>query len=291
MGDIRVGISGWKYGPWRGEFYPKKLAQKRELEYASRQLNSIEINGTFYGLQTPDSYRRWSADTPNDFIFAIKGPKYISHQKRLRDIRIPLANFFASGLLLLDKKIGPILWQFPPWEQFDKERFADFLDLLPRSTHDAAKLAADNTIRISDRKWTKPVADQKLHYAFEPRNESFNTPQFIKLLRRYNSAFVFADNAGKWPAPEDVTADFIYIRLHGAEELYASGYTGRQLKRWAKRIRYWQKGSEPPDAKLVAKKRADRKTGRQVYVYFDNSIKIYAPRDAMRLAAILKAAA
>ena len=288
MSEIRVGISGWKYEPWRGVFYPKKLSQKRELEHASRKLNSIEINGTFYSLQRPESYRRWEAETPDDFIFSIKGPKYISHQKRLKDIRVPLANFFASGVFLLGKKIGPILWQFPPWQHFEFERFQEFLQLLPRTTVDAAKLASENTIKSQDRRWLEPQADQKLQYAFEPRNESFNTPEFIKLLRRHNASLVFADNAGKWPSPEDVTANFIYIRLHGAEELYASGYTQGQLKRWAKRIKLWNQGTEPTDAKRIGKKRADRKTGRNVYVYFDNSIKIHAPRDAMRLAALLK---
>jgi uncharacterized protein YecE (DUF72 family) len=289
MRELRIGISGWRYEPWRGEFYPAKLAQRSELQYASRKLNTIEINGTFYSLQTPKSFRAWAADTPADFVFAVKGPKYISHQKRLMDVRIALANFFASGVLLLGKKLGPILWQFPPWEKFELERFESFLDLLPRSTSDAVELAQENTIKRSDRKWVRASTRQKLRYAFEPRNESFNTPEFIKLLRRYNAALVIADNAGKWPSPEDATADFVYIRLHGAEELYASGYTDKHLKRWEKRIRIWTLGSDPDDAKLITKKRADRKTGRSVYVYFDNSIKIYAPRDAQRLASLLRA--
>jgi uncharacterized protein YecE (DUF72 family) len=237
MREIRIGISGWRYEPWRGVFYPKGLVQKRELEFASRRVNSIEINGTFYSLQTPESFRTWTSETPDDFVFAVKGPKYISHRKRLIDVRVALANFFASGVLLLGKKMGPILWQFPPWEKFDQERFDNFLDLLPRSTHGASKLAEENTISDLNKKWFEALGDQKIKYAFEPRNESFNTPDFIKLLRRYNAALVFADNAGKWPSPEDVSADFIYIRLHGAKELYASGYTLKQLKRWAERIR------------------------------------------------------
>jgi uncharacterized protein YecE (DUF72 family) len=288
MREVRVGISGWRYEPWRGVFYPENLVQKRELEFASRQVNSIEINGTFYSLQTPDSFRRWASETPDDFVFAVKGPKYISHRKRLKDIRVPLANFFASGIFLLGKKLGPILWQFPPWEKFERDRFEEFLEILPRSAEDASELAAENTIEYKQKKWVETLTDQKLSYAFETRNESFNTPEFVKLLRRHNAASVFADNAGKWPSPEDVTANFVYIRLHGAEELYASGYTNKQLKYWAKRINIWRAGSEPDDANLVAKKRADRKTGRDVYVYFDNSIKIYAPRDAMKLNAMLK---
>jgi uncharacterized protein YecE (DUF72 family) len=288
MSAIMVGISGWRYEPWRGMFYPKDLAQKRELEYASRQLNSIEINGTFYSLQTPESYRRWESETPKDFIFAVKGPKYISHQKRLKDVRGPLANFFASGILLLGKKLGPILWQFPQWEQFELDRFSDFLQLLPKTTAEAAELAAENTIMNPERAWIEPLRKQRLRYAFEPRHESFFSPEFVKLLRRHTAALVFADMAGKWPTSEDVTADFIYIRLHGAEELYASGYTDRQLDYWASRIKSWNSGSEPKDARLVAKKKADRKSGRHVFTYFDNSIKIHAPRDAIRLAKRLK---
>jgi uncharacterized protein YecE (DUF72 family) len=287
MHEIRVGISGWRYEPWRGTFYPPKLPQKGELEYASRQLNSIEINGTFYSLQTPESYRRWAKETPDDFVFAVKGPKYISHQKRLKDVRIPLANFFASGILLLGKKLGPILWQFPPWEQFEEERFSNFLKLLPTSTDDAAKLAAENTLKERRNAWTEPVNSQKLRYALEPRHKSFFTPDFVRLLRRHNAALVFADMANKWPTSDDVSADFIYIRLHGAEELYSSGYTVRQLNRWTKRIKLWHLGTEPADAKIIAKKRAIRKSRRNVYVYFDNSIKIYAPRDAIRLASLL----
>jgi uncharacterized protein YecE (DUF72 family) len=288
MRAIMVGISGWRYEPWRGIFYPKDLAQKRELEYASRRLSSIEINGTFYSLQTPESYRRWERETPKDFIFAVKGPKYISHHKRLEDVRVPLANFFASGILLLGKKLGPILWQFPQWEHFELDRFSYFLQLLPKTTAEAAELAAENTIMNPERAWIEPLRKQRLRYAFEPRHESFFSPEFVKLLRRHDAALVFADMAGKWPTSEDVTADFIYIRLHGAEELYASGYTDTQLDYWASRIKSWNSGSEPKDARLVAKKRADRKSGRHVFAYFDNSIKIHAPGDAIRLAKRLK---
>ena len=288
MKEMRVGISGWRYEPWRGTFYPKDLTQKRELEYASRKLNSIEINGTFYSLQKPASYRRWASETPEDFVFALKGPKYISHQKRLKDVRIPLANFFASGIFLLGKKLGPILWQFPQWEQFEFDRFEEFLELLPKSTGDAAELAAENTIKRSEYRWVEQLFNQKLRYAFEPRHESFFSPEFVKLLRRHNAALVFADMADKWPTSEDVTADFIYIRLHGAEELYASGYSDRQLGRWAERIKIWHSGREPADARLAAKKRADRKSGRHAYVYFDNSMKVLAPRDAIKLARRLK---
>ena len=289
MKKIRIGVSGWTYGPWRGEFYPKGLVQKRELEYASRQMNSIEINGTFYSLQRPASYRKWADATPDDFLFAVKGSKYITHMKKLGDIRTPLANFFASGLLLLGKKLGPILWQFPPWFKFQPELLEAFLDILPRTSREASRLAAEHSLKKEDWIWTSSIANTRMRYAFEPRHPSFFTPECIKLLRKYNAALVFADTAGKWPYAEDVTADMIYIRLHGAEELYASGYTDEQLVRWARRIRAWRSGSEPRDARRVAKKRTDRKTPRDVYIYFDNSIKIHAPRDAARLAEMLNA--
>jgi uncharacterized protein YecE (DUF72 family) len=282
--EIRIGISGWTYEPWRGVFYPKGLVQKRELEYASRQMNSIEINGTFYSLQTPESFRKWSDATPDDFIFAVKGSKYISHQKRLKDIRIPLANFFASGLLLLGKKLGPILWQFPPWEQFDYERFSDFLKLLPRTSAAAAKLAAENTIKLENKRWVGAVEKTKLRYAFEPRHASFFTGEFADLLRKQNATLAFADTAGKWGYAEDITSDLIYIRLHGKDKLYESDYSKEELAQWADRIKLWANGSEPRDAKRSAKGKAAVPGKRDVFVYLDNSIKVHAPFDAIQLA-------
>jgi len=282
--EVRIGISGWTYAPWRGVFYPKGLVQKRELEYASRQMNSIEINGTFYSLQTPDSFRKWSDATPDDFVFAVKGSKYISHRKRLKDIRIPLANFFASGLLLLGKKLGPILWQFPPWEQFEYDRFSDFLRLLPRTSAAAAKLAAENTIKQADKRWVKAIERTQLRYAFEPRHASFFTGEFVDLLRKHKAALAFADSAGKWGYAEDITSDHIYIRLHGKNKLYESDYSDDELVQWAERIKLWSNGSEPPDAKRSAKRKAASTRKRDVFVYLDNSIKVHAPFDAIQLA-------
>jgi uncharacterized protein YecE (DUF72 family) len=286
MTEFRIGISGWRYEPWRGVFYPKKLAQKRELEYASRQMNSIEINGTFYSLQTPTSFRRWADETPEDFLFAIKGPKYISHRLRLKEARIPLANFFASGVLLLGDKIGPILWQFPPWERFDAERFGAFLDLLPGSTSAAAGLALENTLATKKKEWSvELIKDIPLKYAFEIRHHSFLVPEFIRLLRKHNAAFVLADSAGKWPYTEDITADFLYLRLHGAEEIYASGYTDEQLEWWRSRIVLWTSGREPHDTTKVTTLKSRR--AKRVYAYFDNDIKVHAPFDAIKLAGML----
>ena len=213
--ELRIGISGWTYAPWRGVFYPKGLVQKRELEYASRQMNSIEINGTFYSLQRPESFKKWAAETPDDFLFSVKGPKYITHMKKLTDVWQPLANFFASGLLLLGKKLGPILWQFPPWLGFGYDRFADFIDILPRTSAEASALANEHNLRQKNWIWTEAVDETKLQYAFEIRHERFMDPDFIHLLRKNGIALVFADSAGKFPFAEDVTSDLIYIRLHG----------------------------------------------------------------------------
>ena len=285
--EVRIGISGWTYVPWRGVFYPKGLVQKRELEYASRQMNSIEVNGTFYSLQRPESFEKWAGETPDDFLFSVKGPKYITHMKKLTDIKFPLANFFASGVLKLGKKLGPILWQFPPWLGYGQDRFAAFIDLLPRTSAEASALAGEHTLKKKNWIWTEAIADTKLQYAFEVRHPGFLNPDFIKLLRKNNIALVFADSAGKWPYAEDVTGDIIYIRLHGAEELYASGYSDDQLRWWARRIEKWMAGSEPADATKVIDSGPRRKK-RGIYVYFDNDIKVKAPFDAMRLAEMLE---
>ena len=284
MGNVRIGISGWRYEPWRGVFYPKGLQQRRELEYATRQMNSIEINGTFYSLQRPASFKKWYEETPDDFVFAVKGSRYITHMKKLSDIRQPLANFFASGLLLLGKKLGPILWQFPPWWPYDRQRLSDFLRMLPRTSAKASELAQEHNLKKENWIWTEAIAKTKIRYAFEPRHPSFFATDFIELLRKHNAALVFADTAGKWPYYEDLTADFIYCRLHGAKELYASGYTDKELNRWAGRIKKWKTGKQPRDAILISKKGHKVRNQRDVYVYFDNDIKVHAPFDAISLA-------
>ena len=288
MSEVRIGISGWRYEPWRGVFYPKGLQQRRELEYASRQMNSIEINGTFYSLQRPTSFRKWYDETPDDFLLAVKGPKYLTHMKKLSDIRQPLANFFASGVLMLGKKLGPILWQFPPWWQYDHDRLDVFLKLLPRTSQKAGEFASEHNLKDDDWIWTEPVAKTKIRYAFEPRHPSFFCEDFVRLLRKHNAALVFADTAGKWPYFEDLTADLIYCRLHGAKELYASGYTAEELDRWAARIKKWKRGKQPRDAKLISKVADLPGTNRDVFVYFDNDIKVHAPFDAINLANKLK---
>jgi uncharacterized protein YecE (DUF72 family) len=282
-GVIRIGISGWTYAPWRGTFYPKKLAQKDELKYASSVLSTVEINGTFYSLQKPRSYADWYSQTPSDFVFSMKGGRFITHIKRLRDIHAPLANFFVSGLLRLNEKLGPILWQFPPNFQLDLNVFENFLALLPRSTKEAAKMLKYTDSRMKGRSWAEIDKDRPMRYAVEIRHESFATLEFIKLLRRFNVALVIADTGGKWPNPSDVTADFCYVRLHGPEEIYASGYTDAGLDDWAANINAWSKGGDARGAKRIGP--AARKLARRdVYVYFDNDLKVRSPNDASRLA-------
>lgn len=282
-GAIRIGISGWTYPPWRGVFYPKKLVQKRELAYASRQFRTIEINGTFYGLQRPESFGRWREDTPEGFVFAIKGPRYITHLRRLRDIEAPLANFMASGLLRLGPKLGPILWQFPPSMTFDAELFDAFLGRLPHDAKEAAVLARHHEARMKDRTWLEPEGNHPVRHAVEIRHESFRDPKFIELLRRHKVALVCADTV-EWPRLMDLTADFVYCRLHGSEELYASGYDDAALDRWAALARGWAAGRDPKDAERVKPPAKPRPSGRDVFFYFDNDIKIRAPADAHALA-------
>jgi uncharacterized protein YecE (DUF72 family) len=282
-GAVRIGISGWTYAPWRGVFYPKKLPQRRELAYAAGIFPSIEINGTFYGLQRPEAFGRWRDETPDGFLFAVKGSRYITHMLKLKEIGTPLANFFASGVLRLGPKLGPILWQFPPRMKFDPERFRSFLSLLPRSTKEAAELARRHDERLTGRSWATCDVDQPIRHALEIRDDSFRDPTFIALLREYGAALVCADTV-EWPQLMDLTADFIYCRLHGSEQLYVSGYDDVALDRWAARILAWVNGDEPEDAERVAQPTRPLNTGRDVYVYFDNDAKVRAPADAKGLA-------
>jgi uncharacterized protein YecE (DUF72 family) len=283
MAEIRIGISGWRYGPWRGKFYPRGLPQRRELEFASRALPTIEINGSFYSLQRPESYEQWYRETPPGFVFAVKGSRFITHMKRLRDIERPLANFFASGLFNLREKLGPILWQFPPNFRYEPQRLERFFRLLPRDTEGALALARRRDARVKGRSRLAIDANRRLRHAMEVRHESFLDDSFVGLLRRYGIALVVADTARKWPYREDVTADFVYMRLHGDRQIYTSGYTDRALDRWAGRIRAWSRGREPRDAHRISKARPRQRRERDVYCYFDNDAKVRAPVDAQTL--------
>ncbi|MDB6061399.1 MAG: hypothetical protein JWM78_1502 [Verrucomicrobiaceae bacterium] len=291
MSAIKIGISGWRYPPWRGVFYPKGLKQDRELEFASHALPSIEINGSFYNLQRPENYSNWYAATPKGFVFSVKAPRYITHILRLRDVKIPVANFFASGLFNLQEKLGPILWQFPPSFKFDAELFEEFLALLPRDTEAAHALASAYHEHVKGRAQLDFDKNRRIRHAVEIRNASFIDPQFIALLRKYNVALVVADTAKKWPYYEDITSDFMYLRLHGEAELYASGYTDAALQRWANRIRVWRDGGQVADAHRIDSKvhsKDKRRTKRPIFCYFDNDIKVRAPFDAAALIELLK---
>jgi uncharacterized protein YecE (DUF72 family) len=268
-GTIRVGISGWTYPPWRGVWYPKGLAHRRELEFASRRLSSIEVNGSFYALQRPASWQAWREQTPDDFLFSVKAGRFITHMKKLRDVETPLANFFASGLLALGDKLGPVLWQLPPNLGFDEARMRDFLSLLPRTTTAAAGLAAQHDERMEGRARVTTDAERPLRHAVEVRHATFETGAFLDLLRAHDVAVVTADTAGRWPLLLEPTTDLAYVRLHGDEELYVSGYDDAALDRWATRVLAWQAG------------------GADVVVYFDNDVKVRAPVDAERLMARL----
>jgi uncharacterized protein YecE (DUF72 family) len=268
-------------------FYPEGLAQHRELEYASRQLPTIEINGSFYSLQRPESYAAWYEATPPGFVFSVKGNRFLTHTLRLRGIEAPIANVLASGMFELREKLGPMLWQFPPNFKFDPERMEHFLSLLPHDTETALEMARQHEPRMEGRASLTIDKKRKMRHAVEIRHESFIDEAFSAMLRKYNVALVVADTAGKWPYYEDVTADFMYLRLHGDKELYASGYSDEALARWAARIRAWASGGQPPDAHLMSSKAPPKRASRDLYCYFDNDIKVHAPFDARRLTALL----
>ena len=262
---ILVGISGWRYPPWRGAFYPEGLPQRLELAFASRAVPSIELNGSFYSLQRPSSYHRWAAETPPGFVFSIKGSRFITHMLKLREPERALARFFGSGLLSLGPKLGPVLWQFPEVFKFDEGRFRGFLEMLPKTTIAAATLARrQGELQAGG----EPRESSRIRYAIEVRSPTFRNEAFFRLLRDHQAARVVADTAGRWPFFDDLTADFLYLRLHGDVELYASGYSAEALDRWARRIRDWSRE-------------------RDVYCYFDNDAKVKAPGDARTLMAKL----
>jgi uncharacterized protein YecE (DUF72 family) len=267
-GQIRVGISGWTYAGWRGDFYPKGLPHRRELAYAAERMGSVEINGSFYSLQRPSSYAAWRDQTPEDFVFAVKGGRFITHMKKLRGVEAALGNFYASGVLALGTKLGPFLWQLPENLPFDAARMSGFFELLPRTLGQAARVAAGHDAKVpEDRALTTVpahLAEQPLRHALEFRSRSFCTEESFALLREHDIGCVVADTAGRWPMAEAVTSDFVYVRLHGDEELYASGYSDAALDAWATKCRGWAEHGD-------------------VYVYFDNDAKGHAPYDAVHL--------
>jgi uncharacterized protein YecE (DUF72 family) len=282
--EVRIGISGWTYDGWRGVFYPAALPRRRELAYASHRLNAIEINGTFYSMQRPTSFAAWNEQTPPGFRFAVKGSRFITDMKALRDVRAAVANFFAQGVLRLEEKLGPILWQVPARMRYDEERFEALLAMLPRDGRAALALAREHDHRVRGRACLETSAKRPVVHAIEIRHESFLCDEFVRQLRRHHAALVFSDAGPRWQYVEELTAGFVYIRLHGAKELYASGYGPRALERWAERIGAWSAGSEPSDVARITERAPPRRTRRDVWCFFDNDAKVRAPRDARRLA-------
>jgi uncharacterized protein YecE (DUF72 family) len=269
VGRAWIGVSGYDYPHWgKGAFYPSELPRRSWLPHAARRFNSIELNGTFYSLKSPDVFRRWVAATPaRGFVFAVKGSRYITHQLKLRNVAQALANFYASGILELGRKTGPFLWQLPALYGFDPERIEAFLDQLPRSARDAQALARGHDRRLKKGATVKAAAPVRYRHALEVRHPSYFVPGFYDLLRRRGVGFVIAETAGKWSYAEEVTAPFVYVRLHGSQVLYGSQYTPEELDRWADRVAGWVQGPPPRD----------------VYVYFDNDHRAYAAHDALAL--------
>ena len=259
---IKVGIGGWTFEPWRGTFFPKGLPHKQELSFASRELTSIEINGTFYRTQKPATFISWHDQTPDDFVFAVKAPMYATNRGVLAEAGPAIERFFASGVFELKHKLGPILWQFMPTKKFDEDDFGAFLALLPREG-----------------------GGRKLRHAVEVRHASFAVPAFVALAKKHGAAIVFADSA-KYPALADVTADFVYARLQRAETKMPTGYAPAALKTWLATARTWEAGGAPADLPLVGKPPA--KKPRDVFLYMINGAKERAPAAAKALLALLK---
>jgi uncharacterized protein YecE (DUF72 family) len=279
--DIRIGVSGWTYTPWRGAFYPKGLPQRRELAYIASKFNSVEINGSFYGMQVPSSFQNWAAAVPGDTLFAVKGPRFLTHMLKLNRPETPLANFFASGVLALGEKLGPILWQFPPNFGFNPERLEAFFRLLPRTGRAAARLARKHDERLRAPPFLDVNGVGRIRHCMEIRHDSFRSPDFIALLRKYGIALVCADTVD-WPLLMDLTADFVYCRLHGSVELYNSAYSDEELDRWAARIDAWSTGRAMQDGNFITAPLDDGKP-RDVFCFFDNTDKLQAPGNALAL--------
>ena len=260
---IRVGIGGWVFPEWRGEFYPKGLPQARELDYASRKLTSIEINGTFYRTQKPDSFRKWADETPDDFMFSLKGPQFATNRRVLAEAGESVERFFNSGVLELKSKLGPILWQMAPHKKFDLEDFEGFLTLLPKNLDG------------------KPI-----RHVVEVRHETFVVPAFIDLLRKHSVAVVLVES-GKHPLIPDVTSDFVYARLQNTSAKEKTGYSAKALDAWAKRAGEWEAGGAPDDLKTIGGK-SPPKAKRDVFIYMISGAKVRAPAAAMALIDRLK---
>lgn len=268
MASVRVGTSGWIYPSWRGRFYPKEIPQRAWLAYLAERVNGLELNGTFYSLKRPDDYRAWASQVPDDFEFAVKGGRYITHLKQLHDVETALANFFASGVLALGERMGPVLWQLPSRMRLNQGRLESFLTALPRSMAAAAELAEKHDDKVVDA-LTATDTDRPIRHALEVRNETFRKPEVLELLRRNGVALVMSHSAGTFPYFEELTADLVYVRLHGSAQLYVGSYSDADLDAWAAKVRVWSRDHD-------------------VRVYFDNDTDAVAPRDAVRLVSALR---
>lgn len=261
---IRVGIGGWTFAPWRGVFYPKGLPHAQELSFAASHLTSIEINGTFYRTQTPETFRKWASEVPDGFVFSVKGPRFVTHRRELKEAGESIARFLGSGVLQLGDRLGPLLWQFPPTKTFDAADFRSFLELLPRDLH-----------------------GQRLRHVVEIRHHSFCVPEFIELLRAFATPVVFSEHA-TYPAIADVTGDFLYLRLQKADDALPAGYPPQAIADWTTRLRAWLAGQAPSDLPCIEPGRSKLKP-RDIFVYFIHEGKVRAPAAAMALIESLKA--
>jgi uncharacterized protein YecE (DUF72 family) len=259
-GRIRTGIGGWTFEPWRGVFYPQGLAQRKELAYAAERLGAIEINATYYGSQSPESFRKWAAETPEDFIFTVKGNRFCTNRKVLADAGESIGKFFAQGVLELGAKLGPVLWQFAHTKKFDEADFGAFLDLLPRK-----------------------LGGQAIRHCVEVRNPTFGDPAFAALLRRHDVAVVFADH-NTYPAYADVTADFVYARLQTGSDEIETAYAQDALKVWADRLATWAEGGRPADLPAADPAHKPSPRPREVFAFIIHEGKVRAPAGAMALA-------
>ncbi len=287
MGRIRIGLSGWNYAAWRGDFYPRSLPRSDELSHVGARFTTVEVNSTFYGLLSPDTFRRWYRAVPADFIFAVKGSRFITHNKKLRGVAGAMANFLASGLLELDDKLGPMLWQVPANLRFDADRIDGFFRLLPHDTNAAVALAHRHDERVADVAFG-PGTNHRIRHVFEVRHASYLCETMVLLARRHGVALAFSHSSA-WPYIEEITAGFVYVRLHGPAELYTSPYGVPRLSRWRDRVMAWQAAGEPDDPVRVTERRPPERKSRDVYVYFDNDGHGHAPREAAQLCRLVEA--
>lgn len=287
MAKVRIGVSGWNYDEWKGNFYPEGLPENVRLGHAASVFDTIEVNGTFYGLADPGTCRAWREAVPDHVELAIKGSRYITHMKRMGEPETPLANFFASGILEIGPNLGPVLWQLPARHRFDAERLDRFLALLPKDTIEAAELARGHDNRVEDAAYGNG-SRHRMRHVLEVRHQSFLNEEAVEILRSHGVALCFSHSA-EWPYIEEITAGFVYLRLHGPRLLYASEYSEGELRVWAQRIEAWRGGGEPGDAARITEQEPPERRERDVYVYFDNTAHGYAPADAIRLTRLLDA--